>query len=229
MIQKNCKNILFENRRDVARQLLDVLPTAQMKKDNWIIIAVSSGGFEIGLHIAKQLKLDIDLLFNEPIVSPVNKECEVARVSEIEEIVIHEILVKSFDIQNDYIFGEAKRMYEDKILPAIYKFRKDSAFCSLHNRNVLLIDEGSETGMKLMVGIKSAMQMKAGAIYVAAPVMPDEIIYSVNQLVDDVYAIHEVKDYLLTASYYDDFTPVGDEELVTLFEKRDKHEQRNKF
>ncbi|KIM11080.1 MAG: hypothetical protein KU37_08245 [Sulfuricurvum sp. PC08-66] len=228
MTQKNCKNILFENRAEVARQLLELLPTQQMKKNNWIVIAVSSGGFEIALALAKKLKLDVDLLFNEAIMSPVNSECEIARVSETEEIVIHELLVHSFEIQNDYIFGQAKRMYEDKILPDIYKFRKDSAFCSLYNRNVLLLDEGSETGMKLMVGIKSALEMKAKAIYVVAPVMPDDIVDNVNQLVDDVFCLYEVKDYLLTASYYNDFPLIEDEELAKLFEEKDKYEQRDK-
>jgi len=229
MIQKNCKNILFDNRKDVAKQLKEILPVSEMKKGQWIIVAVSSGGFELGLNLAESLKLDIEFLFNEAIVSPVNPECEVARVSETEEIVIHEVLVRSFNIQNDYIFGQAKRMYEDKILPDIYRFRKDSSFCSLKERNVLLIDEGSETGMKLMVGIKSALEIKAKAIYVVAPVLPDDIADNINQLVDDVFCIHEVKDYLLTSSYYDAFEAVDDEKLETLFEQRDKNEQRNKF
>ena len=222
MIKKNKKGILFENRKDAAKQLLEMLPQSEMKRDNWIIIAVSSGGFEIAVEMAKRLHLDIDLLFNEAINAPFNPECEVARVSETEEIVIHEILADSFAIQNDYIFGEAKRQYEDKILTNIYRYRKDSTFCSLENRNVLLLDEGSETGMKIMVGIKSALEMNAKSIYVASPVIPSIIVHTVRQLVDDIFAIHEVEDYLLTASYYDDFEAPSVSKLQKLFETRGK-------
>lgn len=219
-MQKNCKNILFKNRKEVALRLEEVLPIYEMKHEKWIIIAVSAGGFAVASYLAKRLDLEIDLLFNQAIYSPINKECEIARVSETEEIVIHELLVDSFAIQNDYIFGEAKRQYEDKILPQIYKYRKDSTFCALENRKVLLLDEGSETGLKLMVGVKSAFEMGVKAIFVAAPVLPDNISETLRKLVDDVFSIYEVQDYLSTKSYYDEFKKVTPEKLLKLFEER---------
>lgn len=224
-MQKNCKNILFSDRKEAARQLLDVLPVGRMKAEQWIIIALSPGGFKIATYIANKLKLDVDVLFNEAINAPANAECEIARVSETEEIVIHEILTASFQIQNDYIFGEAKRQYEDRILPKIYRYRKDSTFCSIRNRHVLLLDEGCETGLKMMVGIKSALERKARSIYTASPVMPDNIAELMRQVVDDVFAIHEVDDYLLTSSYYDDFSPITDEKLRKLFDKNKEDDE----
>lgn len=219
MIQKNCKGILFKNRLDAAKQLREVLPKYEMKHDNWIIIALSKGAYVIASDLAQKYKLDVDILFNEAITAPFNHDCEVARVSETEEIVIHERLCDSFEIQNDYIFGEAKRQYEDHILPKIYRYRKESAFCALRDRHVLLLDEGCETGLKMMVGIKSAIERGAASIFVASPVMPSNIVKEIRQIVDDVYAIHEVDDYLLTASYYDAFKALEEEEIIEMFEK----------
>jgi putative phosphoribosyl transferase len=218
-VKKNCKNILFENRCEATKQLLDVLPIKEMKRDNWLVIALSPGGFFIANEIVKQSKLSIDFLFNEPIAAPLNKDCEVGRVSETEEIVIHEILTESFNIQNDYIFGEAKRQYEDHILPKIYSFRKESTFCTLQGRHVLFVDEGCETGLKMMVGIKSAMERGASSIYVASPVIPENISVTLRQLADDVFSIFEVEDYLLTSSYYDEFEPITDNVLHEIFDK----------
>lgn len=225
-MKKNTRGILFKDREEVAKQLLDILPLSEMKKKNWSIIALSAGGFKIAYELAKKTKLDVDLLFNEAICAPANAECEIARVSETEEIVIHEILTDSFGIQNDYIFGEAKRQYEDKILPKIYRYRKDSAFCLMENRHVLLLDEGCETGLKMMVGIKSALKRHAKAIYVVSPVMPTNIANTIRQLVDDVYAIHEVDDYLLTSSYYDEFMPISDETMKSMFEKKKEKDEK---
>ena len=218
-MRKNCKNILFENRKAAAKQLLDVLPLKEMKRDNWLIIALSPGGFLVANEIAKKTDLAFDLLFNEAISAPLNPECEVARVSETEEIVIHERLTESFDIQNDYIFGEAKRQYEDHILPKIYSYRKDSKFCILQGRHVLFVDEGCETGLKMMVGIKSALERGASSIYVASPVMPENIALTLRKLTDDVFSSYEVEDYLLTSSYYDAFEDVTNKEMHKIFDK----------
>lgn len=217
-MKKNCKNILFKNREEAAKTLLEVLPVSEMKKNKWLIIALSRGGFVIANEIAKKTGLEIDFLFNEAIAAPLNNECEVARVSETEEIVIHELLTESFQIQNDYIFGEAKRQYEDHILPQIYSYRKDSTFCTLSGRQVLFVDEGCETGLKMMVGIKSAIERGAAAIYTASPVMPENISKSIKQLADDAFSSYEVEDYLLTSSYYDDFDSVTDKELHQIFD-----------
>ena len=78
-MKKNRKNILFENRIEAAKQLMEVLPLKEMKKDKWLIIALSRGGFVIANEIAKRTKLSIDFLFNEAIAAPLNSECEIAQ------------------------------------------------------------------------------------------------------------------------------------------------------
>jgi len=218
-MKKNCKNILFYNRNEAARQLMEVLPLKEMKKDKWVVIALSPGGFVIANEIAKRTKLSIDLLFNEAIAAPLNPNCEIARVSETEEIVIHDILADSFRIKNDYIFGEAKRQYEDHILPDIFSYRKDSTFCTLQGRHVLLVDEGCETGLKMMVGIKSALERGATSVYATSPVMPDNLALTLRRLADDVFPIHEVDDYILTSSYYDEFEEVTEKILHAIFDE----------
>ncbi len=227
-MKKNSRNILFKDRIEAARELLEVLPVSEMKKNKWLIIALSRGGFVIANEIAQRTGLELDFLFNEAITAPLNSECEVGRVSETEEIVIHELLIDSFQIQNDYIFGEAKRQYEDKILPQIYSYRKDSTFCTLEGRQVLFVDEGCETGLKMMVGIKSAIERGATAIYTVSPVMPVNIAHTLKQLADDAFSSYEVEDYLLTSSYYDDFEAVTDKKLHEIFDARIvKHKEKN--
>ena len=121
------RNIL-KNREDAATKLKDVIPMQTLKDENWKIIAVSKGGLSLANYIRGNLKNRIDFLFSEPIMAPNNDECEVARVSESEEIVINENLVSSFEIKYDYIYGEAHRKHEEKILSSIYRYRKGSHF-----------------------------------------------------------------------------------------------------
>ena len=158
--------------------------------------------------------------FSEAIYAPANSDCELGRVSETEEIVVNEELVDAFEIQYDYIYGEAHRKHEEKILSSVYKFRKGKQFLNLKDEHVLLIDEGCESGLKLMTGIKTAMNMDAKSVFVAIPVAPKSVAEALNQIVDESYVVHEVNDYVKTYCYYEDFRDVSDNEIEEILEKQ---------
>jgi putative phosphoribosyl transferase len=216
------RRYLFKDRLDAAAQLKELLPIDRMKHESWSLIAVSSGGLIIASEINKRLKLPMDFIFSAGITAPQNPECELARVSETEEIVIHQALVDAFEIQVDYIYGEANRKHEEKILSAIYQYRKGEQFKSMKGKTILLIDEGSETGLKLMCAIKTAFAQKAKAVYVAAPIMPISIVEALDPIVDGVFCLQEIDDYIDTGYYYHDFATVDEETIETILERRDE-------
>lgn len=216
------RRYLFKDRLDAAAQLKELLPIDRMKHESWSLIAVSSGGLIIASEINKRLKLPMDFIFSAGITAPQNPECELARVSETEEIVIHQALVDAFEIQVDYIYGEANRKHEEKILSAIYQYRKGEQFKSMKGKTILLIDEGSETGLKLMCAIKTAFAQKAKAVYVAAPIMPVSIVEALDPIVDGVFCLQEIDDYIDTGYYYHDFATVDEETIETILERRDE-------
>lgn len=216
------RRFLFKDRLDAALQLKELLPFDRMKSEMWNLVAVSSGGLVIASEINKRMRLPIDFIFSAGIAAPQNPECELARVSETEEIVIHQELMEAFDIQVDYIYGEATRKHEEKILSAIYQYRKGEHFKSMKGKNILLIDEGSETGLKLMCAIKTAFAQKAKAVYVAAPVMPVSVVEALDPIVDGVFCLQELDDYIDTGYYYQEFDPVDEETIETILERRDE-------
>jgi len=212
----------YLNRDDAATKLIDALPIERIRTEKWKVIAVSSGGLKIASAVASRAGTCVDMLFSEAIYAPNNPECELGRVSETEEIVIHEELVDAFDIQYDYIYGEAHRKHEEKILASVYQFRKGAQFPNLKDERILLIDEGCETGLKLMAGIKTAMNMDAKAVFVAIPVAPKSVAEALNQIVDESYVVHEVNDYVKTYCYYKDFNKISDNEIEKILEKQGK-------
>jgi len=216
------KRSLFKNRIDAALQLKELLPLDRMKSESWNLVAVSSGGLVVASAINSRLKLPQDFIFSASITAPQNPECELARVSETEEIVIHQALVDAFEIQVDYIYGEATRKHEEKILSAIYQYRKGEHFKSMKGKIILLIDEGSETGLKLMCAIKTAFAQKAKAVYVAAPIMPTSVVEALDPIVDGIFCLQEIDDYIDTGYYYQEFEPVDEETIETILERRNE-------
>jgi len=213
-------NQYYKDRTDAATQLIDALPIDRIRAEKWKIVAVSAGGLKIASDIGRRTGILVDMLFSEAIYAPNNPDCELARVGETEEIVVHEELVDAFDVQYDYIYGEAHRKHEDKILASIYQFRKGEQFPSLKDEHVLLVDDGCESGLKLMTGIKTAMTMDAKAVFVAIPVAPKSVAQALNQIVDESYVVHEVNDYVKTYCYYKEFKDISDNEIEEILEKQ---------
>ena len=212
------KNIL-KNRQDAAQKLIDVIDMQKFKEEQWNVVAVSKGGLELGSYIRGKLSNSLDFLFSEAILAPNNPECEVARVSESEEIVINEKLVAAFNIQYDYIYGEAHRKHEEEILSYIYQYRKGRHFSSMQNRVVLLVDEGSETGSKFLTALKTILAQKPKAVYIAVAVLPTDILEQLEPFVDDIFFLYDIDDFVETSLYYEDFKEIEDEEIEKLLEE----------
>ncbi len=210
------KKVYFKDRHDAAVQLKEQLPLERLKSEKWHLVAVSSGGLALAEQMNERLKLPIDFLFTEAIYAPQNSECEIARVSETEEIVMIDNLVNSFDIQVDYIYGEASRKHEEKILSKVYRYRKGRHFELMHGKTVLLMDEGCETGLKMMTAIKTIMAMRPKAVYIAVPVLPLDVLESLEPLVDDIFYIQDIEDFVQTTSYYTSLETVDENKIEAI-------------
>ncbi len=209
---KKYKNIL-KNREDAASKLVDLIPMQRLKDESWKIVAVSKGGLELASIIRNKLPNAVDFLFSEPIMAPNNVKCEIARVSEADEIVINEQLVNAFDIGYDYIYGEAHRKHEEKILSYVYQYRKGRPFLSVKNEIVLLVDEGSETGMKLMTALKTILAMRPKAVYIAVAVLPSDTLDLLEPYADEIFFLYDIDDYVQTSLYYEELEEVDEEKL----------------
>lgn len=200
-------------------KLHDVIPMQRLKEESWNLIGVSKGGLDLCHRIRGNLKNNIDFIFSEAIMAPNNPECEIARVSEHEEIVLNEKLIDAFEIQYDYIYGEANRKHEEDILSYVYQYRKGRHFPSMKDKVVMLTDEGSETGSKFMTALKTILNMQPRAVYIAVALLPRDVLELLEPYVDDIYFIHDIEDYVETSLYYKEFEDIKEEMIEKLLEE----------
>jgi putative phosphoribosyl transferase len=211
---------IFKDRDDAYKQLYDKLPIASMKMYNWIVIATSLNSVPIAYKLSKDLEGRFDFLFTQKITAAHNSECEIARVSEHEEIVINEDLVKSFSIKYDYIYGEAHRKHEETILSYIYKYRKGKPFPSVDDKSVLIVDDGAETGLKLMTALKTILAQRPKAVCIAVPVIPSDVLELLEPYADEIFYLYNIDDYVETSLYYEDFLDIDEERIEKLLEDK---------
>lgn len=206
-------NKVFKDRHDALMRLIELLPIKKMQEEDWIVVAISSGGVLLAKSIAQKINAPFDFLFTEPIMAPNNSDCQVAMVSETEEIVIHEALTDAFDIKLDYIYGEAHRKYEEKIIKYIYRYRKGGMICSMEDKHVLLIDEGIDSGLTMMASVKTVINLKARSVSFAVPVMPYDVMQRLEEVIDEVYCVHKPYNFVDVPYYYEEIPGLSADEV----------------
>lgn len=216
----------FKNREDAMLKLFELIPLKNMTKGNFIVIAISVGGVPIARALARKLLVPFEFLFTEPITAPNNPECQIGMVSETEEIVINDRLVDSFNIKLDYIYGEAHRKYEEKIIKYMYKYRKGGVAVDIADKEVILVDEGVDTGLTLMTSVKTAIKKNAKSVTIAVPVIPYDVWLTFEEIVDKTYTVITPKDFVDVPYYYEELLPVGEDEMDILLKDylaKDRH------
>jgi putative phosphoribosyl transferase len=193
---------IYNNRQEAVEDLLSILPHDVMQKENWIILALSRGSVEMAEKIADRLSLSFDIFIVKPIVAPNNADCQIAMVSETKEIVIHDALVASFGISEDYIYAEAQRRYDEEILDNIYKFRKSLPLSDLKDKTILLVDEGCETGLSTMCALKSVLNLEIKKVSLATPVIAEDLFHNLDLKVDKIYTNHRIDNFIEVSYYY---------------------------
>ncbi len=195
-------NYKFIDREEATIQLCSILPKDKMQQENWLLIALSKGAILMAEKIAKELSLEYDVLILMPILAPNNNECQIAMVSETQEIVLHGNLVKSFNISKDFIYSESERKFNSEIVKDRGKFRKSLPFSDVKDRNILLIDDGCETGLSILCALKSMINLEAKKVSLALPLIPNDLFSTLDLKLDKIYAKHVIENFISTEYYY---------------------------
>jgi putative phosphoribosyl transferase len=208
----------FESHLEAAEKLFEILPVKQMQDENWILLALSLDAVLMTDFISKKSGLDYDILFNEFIFAPNNQSCIVAIVSENEEIITQNALVESFGINLDFIYGEAKRKYEENILKNIYKYRKGSSLPLLTGKSVLLIDDGCEGGMRALVSLKTVIAEHVKSASFAVPIIAQDTALMLEGETDRLFCFSRVANFVSTDFYYKKEDKFSQDEILNILE-----------
>jgi len=196
--------VKFKDKNEALEKLYSLLDFEKID-DETIILAISEDGVFYAREIAKKVGfVEADFLFSEPIVSPQNKECILGCVSETKDIVLINELIEAFNISKDYVYSEAKRLFDEKIISYIYEYRYGDSIVDLKDKNVILVDEGANTGLTLEVCIKSCINQGAREVDVAIPIVPASLAKEIKKLSDHCYFVYEIENFVETNFYFDD-------------------------
>jgi len=203
MKERIVQTAIFKDREASFKELLSLIDIDKKDLDNTILIAISKAGLYLAYHLSKKLKVNMNILFTEEILAPNNPELAIAIISETEEIVIHKPYIEAFEIEKDYIYSQAYHKYENKILQNIYRYRKGIPLEPLKGKDVILVDECIESGLTMMVALKSMIELDVRSLYVAVPILDKDIYPNLLTLCDGLFCPYRIEHYISIDHYYE--------------------------
>jgi putative phosphoribosyl transferase len=192
----------LQNRAESAIKLIESFSDQFFKnRENWIFCALSLNAVPLSNILSKRFDISYDILLSDILYAPQNKECEIAVINENSELVIHEELVKSFDISLDYVYAQSQRIYEEEILKKIDRFRNGRKPILFKDKNLLFIDDEANS-LRALAGIKSALKQEAKNISYMCAVIPKEMEILLEKNIDNIFYLYSAGNYIDNQHYY---------------------------
>ena len=214
----------LQNRADAALNLLENFSDELCNdKKDWLFCALSLNALPLVNLLSKRFDVSYDILFNEILLAPYNNECQIAVVDENSELVTHEELIKSFDIGLDYIYSYSDALYEEEILKKINKLRRGKKVTSFKDKNILFVDDEA-SALRVLVGIKSAINMGAKNISYMCPVIPKEMEILLEKNIDKIFYLYSASHYIDNQHYYvEKVKELSDDDALEILEKSENY------
>jgi putative phosphoribosyl transferase len=99
------------------------------------------------------------------------------------------------------------------------QYRGDRPFPDLHEKTVILVDDGLATGSTMRAGVEALRQEGPARIVVAVPVAAPETCDAFRDIADEIVCAETPEPFQAVGLWYDDFSQTTDAEVHELLER----------
>jgi putative phosphoribosyl transferase len=197
---------MIPNRQAAAEELAERLK--KYKGEDGIVLAIPRGGVPIGVVIANELGFPVEVILTKKIGHPSNPEFAIGAVS-MTTIDLNEAI----SVPESYVKEETERIHKE--LSRRYQlFMGDHKPTDLHNKVVIIVDDGIATGHTLMATVELVKKQNPKKVVIAVPVGPPSAIRHFEELADEVVCLLAPHGFYAVGQFYEDFREVSDEEVI---------------
>lgn len=217
-VKEERERIIFRNRREAGRQLAE-----EMWGRDWsdaIVMAIPRGGVVIGAEIAEQFGLPLDLIIPRKIGLPFNPEVAVGAVGQDGTVYLNEEFIEKLNISR----AEWEQIIEKEIREIkrrMFAYRGSDLYPSTYQgKSFIITDDGIATGYTILAAARTIKRMfNPRQLTVAIPVAPAEVLKQIQKELNYVYCLYSPTDFWAVGQFYQDFSPVEDEEVIAILQK----------
>jgi len=204
---------MFRNREDAALRLAAKLKGRELHDP--LVLAIPRGGVVTGAVVAKELGADLDVVLSRKLRAPMQPELAVGAVSEDGRVYLNHYAKDVFGLTNDYL-GQERDHQLAEIARRQKLFRDVRPAASITDRSVIVTDDGIATGSTMIAALRTVKAQKPHEMIVAVPVSSPDRLEEIRRMCDDVVCLLSPREFYAVGQFYEDFSPVEDEQVVDL-------------
>ena len=211
---------MFKNRKDAGEKLAKSLE--KYKAENPLILAIPRGGVEVGLQVARKLKVDFSLIIARKLPFPDNPEAGFGAIAEDGSTFIFENAYYWLSGEN---IEKIKQQQIAEIDRRIKTLRGGNSLPDMKGRTVILIDDGIAMGSTMKAAIELCKKRVTRKIVIAVPVAGREVAEKIGNKVDEFVVLGIPRYFRAVAESYEKWYDVTDEEVLDLL-REDVRDQK---
>jgi putative phosphoribosyl transferase len=206
----------FLDRRDAGRQLAREL--ADCADERPVIVALPRGGVPVGVEVAHALGAPLDILAVRKLGAPGNPELGVGAVAEDGTGVLDPRAADVVGMTRAVLDATLEREAQE-LRRRVERYRDGRPPIPVNGRTVIVVDDGLATGLTGLAAIRALRKRGARRIVVAVPVGSRESATMLDREADRVVCLTIPRRLFGVGSWYRDFAPVSDEQVLALLEE----------
>ena len=206
----------FRDRTEAGADLAEALQHYEGRGDV-VVLGLPRGGVPIAGEVARRLGAELDVFVVRKLGVPGQEELAMGAIASGGVRCANRDVVEALGIPESVIDSVA-RSEQVELDRRELLYRGDRPPLSLHNKTVIIVDDGIATGSTMRAAIQAARQRQPLRVVVAAPVGAPSACVELASEADEVVCVRMPDPFVAVGLWYGDFMPTTDQEVRDVLE-----------
>jgi putative phosphoribosyl transferase len=208
----------FRDRAEAGRLLAGRLIRYANRHDVQVL-ALPRGGVPVALEVALALNAPLDVFTVRKLGVPGHEELAMGAIATGGVQVLNRDVVDGLRIPRALIEQVAAREREE-LVRRERLYRDDRPVPDLHNRIVILIDDGLATGSTMHAAVAALRKLRPAVIVVAVPTAAPSTCDEFKAEVDEIICAETPQPFYAVGAWYEDFTQITDDQVREMLDRQ---------
>jgi len=205
---------VFQDREEAGRVLSGML--TEFRDSDSVVLAIPSGGVPVGLVLAHELHLKLDVAVTSKVTLPWNPEAGYGAVAFDGTVALNQDLITRLGLDEATI-NQGLAQTQEKVKRRILKFREQDGELDIQDKTVILTDDGVASGYTLLAALRALKNQEVKQRIVATPTAHLEALEMLKEDFDAIYCPNVRGGWsFAVAEAYHHWYDVGEDEAVQL-------------
>ena len=217
--------MIFANRMEAGRSLAWRLEKYANRKDV-VVLGIPRGGVPVAFEVAQALHAPLDVFLFRKLGVPGHEEFAFGAIASGGVRVLDRQTLRGLSISGPDVESVTARE-QSELQRRELAYRGDRPALSVTGQTVILVDDGIATGASLLAGIRALQQLRPAKIVIAVPVAPPAACERLAYEVDEFVCVAAPEHFRAVGQFYEDFSQVGDEEVIQMLARNHRTSLRD--